>query len=256
MHARLSIRTGSELKLSATLKGEVEKTLKSFDIRLGRIPIAGGAVILRPFLKLSLILGANGEVTADAIPHNTFMDSSYAIDYADGVWSEQRKEGAHGMKSLDMATKREMRGALYTETKEGMLVGVYSHKLIGIGFDAVGRHALTGEFSLDNRALFLENPSVGIDRTLSGEFYFYARLFGKDLGRYEIKTDTLDLGKTEVALLPSNGTLNIDISSDRASISSQWECEDLLEVSCGYTLFDESGKVVAEANVRFGPATE
>ena len=246
-HTQLSIRTGAELKLSTTLKGEVEKTLKSFDIQLGRIPIAGGAVILRPVLKISLVLGANGEITADAILRNTFMDSSYAIDYANGVWTEKSSEGAHGLKSLNMATKLEMSGELYTEAKAGLLVGVYSHKIIGIGFNAVGRQALSGQFSLDNRALFLENPSVGIDRTLSGEFYFYARLFGKNLGRYEIKTGALDLGKAEVALFPLNGTLDIDIDRNRASVSSEWTKDNcILEVACGYTLFDEDGKVVAE----------
>lgn len=250
-HIELSTRVGSSVTFAAEYSGEYEKELKTFNIGLGRIPIAGGLIILRPMLKLSLVAGISGEISARMTLHNEYAARSCYIHYENGIWTQGYEDRTPASEGQSIAASLEMSGELFTEARLGMLVGVYSGKIIGIGFDAAGKQALTGSFTLSNEDLYLQNPDIAVNRTLSANFYFYARLFGRNLGRHEVSTPDLSLGQTVLRLFPEMEMRTISSAHGTVSVEGVWNPGNtLLAVEYGVALFDRDGSV--EARKRSG----
>lgn len=242
---KVTPRIGADIEMTAEYKTEGEMTIFHKDVSLGAIPLANGLVTLRPELNVDLVLGYNGEVKIEANIRNEFMNTGYYIKYADGNWQRGAPDGTVKTGNRCAATSLDLKGEIYTDAKIGLTVGLYSADMIGVSMAAIGRHSLKGDFSLDNESLYKEAPSVGFERTLSGELTFFTDFLG-DAFDYEKKAPTGDLflGITPVELFPQ-ASLKAESKNKKVNVVSDWETdENLLSVEFGVALLDDNYQVL------------
>lgn len=180
LNVKISPRIGIKGKFTATKETSFEKKY-----RVIRIPFrcVVGPLVLRPVLNVYLGGGVEGKAKMTSEIGYEFMNSSYLVTYQNGIWTEKKDDITR--QNNEYATSEvELGGKAYLLGEANLLIGLYSERLLGVSFNTAGKLILSGNFSIDNKKLLVENPTVNVCGTLNGNLSLYANLFHKSLGKY------------------------------------------------------------------------
>lgn len=233
----LEVDFGGEVELKAERERVIELFRKQihtvrFKIRIPT-PLAGIPIIIPVRISFDCLFEASGTVSWDfGVKYKNTLDCK--VVFESGKWGSEVKS----VKSSDgnpwtVAQNLGVDGEIDLGVKVGILAGLYTTNL-GIGVYATPKVYLGGEAKLDSEDLYKVNPSLEYGMKISSEVFAIAKLFGKDLGKYNVDLPDNTIWSKALPLLPSlsgfevkriaNATKSVtsESSGDQVSVEIDW----------------------------------
>ena len=269
----LEVDFGGNVELKAERERVIELFRKQihtvrFKIRIPT-PVAGIPIIIPVRISFDCLFEASGTVAWDfGVKYKNTLDCK--VVFENGKWGSEVKS----VKSSDgnpwtVTQNLGVDGEIDLGVKVGILAGLYTTNL-GIGVYATPKVYLGGEAKLDSEDLYKVNPSLEYGLKVSSEVFAIAKLFGKDLGKYNVELPDNTIWSKALPLLPSLSGFEIkrianatksatsESSGEQASVEIIWRQNpeyflSSKDVKTGVAIFNKaSGTEVAS----FMPAPE
>jgi len=164
--------------------------------------VAGIPIIIPVRISFDCLFEASGTVAWDfGVKYKNTLDCKAVFE--NGKWGSEVKS----VKSSDgnpwtVTQNLGVDGEIDLGVKVGILAGLYTTNL-GIGVYATPKVYLGGEAKLDSEDLYKVNPSLEYGLKISSEVFAIAKLFGKDLGKYNVELPDYTIWSKALPLLPS-----------------------------------------------------
>ena len=202
----LEVDFGGNVELKAERERVIELFRKQihtvrFKIRIPT-PVAGIPIIIPVRISFDCLFEASGTVAWDfGVKYKNTLDCK--VVFENGKWGSEVKS----VKSSDgnpwtVTQDLGVDGEIDLGVKVGILAGLYTTNL-GIGVYATPKVYLGGEAKLDSEDLYKVNPSLEYGLKISSEVFAIAKLFGKDLGKYNVELPDYTIWSKALPLLPS-----------------------------------------------------
>lgn len=171
------------------------------------------------------------------------------VTYKNGNWSSSATHGGCDGNSPWSVGEFDVKGEIYSGSKIGMLVGLYS-ATSGVGFNIEPRYSLATQAQLSSEDLLKTNPNVELAVKTSGDVYCVASLFGKELAKYTIQLPDYTLWSQTTYLFPNITDFSAVGSSSSADISWHHDSFYFLskaDINTGTTVFESDGVTEVES---------
>ena len=202
----LEVDFGGNVELKAERERVIELFRKQihtvrFKIRIPT-PVAGIPIIIPVRISFDCLFEASGTVAWDfGVKYKNTLDCKVVFD--NGKWgSEVKSVKSSNGNPWTVTQNLGVDGEIDLGVKVGILAGLYTTNL-GIGVYATPKVYLGGEAELDSEDLYKVNPSLEYGLKISSEVFAIAKLFGKDLGKYNVELPDYTIWSKALPLLPS-----------------------------------------------------
>ena len=202
----LEVDFGGNVELIAERERVIELFRKQihtvrFKIRIPT-PLAGIQIIIPVRISFDCLFEASGTVAWDfGVKYKNTLDCKVVFD--NGKWgSEVKSVKSSNGNPWTVTQNLGVDGEIDLGVKVGILAGLYTTNL-GIGVYATPKVYLGGEAKLDSEDLYKVNPSLEYGLKISSEVFAIAKLFGKDLGKYNVELPDYTIWNKALPLLPS-----------------------------------------------------
>lgn len=233
--------------LNATSKVKLAGGKKEIkDILIGKmtlratIPTPAGIPIIVPItLYVYGTCGASGEITA-TLSFKPEYSTNWNVKYKTGQWSCDKKDSP--ARNPWEASNFEVKGEIYSGTKLGVLVGLYS-ATSGIGINIIPNYSIGCSASIAAENILNINPLVDQTLKISSEAYCVAKFFGKQLAKATFQFPDYILWNEKVYLLPQYSDFNAIGNGSHGEISYKIDQHYFLKFlgfKHGLTIFDSN----------------
>ena len=202
----LEVDFGGNVELKAERERVIELFRKQihtvrFKIRIPT-PVAGIPIIIPVRISFDCLFEASGTVAwGFGVKYKNTLDCK--VEFENGKWSSEAKSVKNTAGNPWTVTQNlGVDGEIDLGVKVGILAGLYTTNL-GIGVYATPKVYLGGEAKLDSEDLYKVNPSLEYGLKISSEVFAIAKLFGKDLGKYNVELPDYTIWSKALPLLPS-----------------------------------------------------
>lgn len=200
----VGLNATSKVKLAG---GKIEAK----DILIGKmtlratIPTPAGIPIIVPItFYIYGTCGASGELTA-TLNFKPEFSTNWNVKFNNGQWSCNKNDSPS--KNPWVASEFEVKGEVYSGTKLGLLVGLYS-ATSGIGINVIPKYSISCSASIKSENILNINPLVDQTLKISSEAYCVAKIFCKQIGKATFQFPDYVLWNEKVYLLPQYTDFN------------------------------------------------
>lgn len=225
-------------------KVNIETTIKEkkAEYRTKRLRMTGrvvaGPLIIPVTVYCNLICGAKGEIKSSLTLQYNNSSQCY-IRYANKHWDSGCVPVEESNNAPWAVSQFDVKGEIYGGVEIGFLVGLYTAKS-GIGINTLPKFYIEAEASISSLDPFINNPKVTYGGKLESSVYCVAELFGKTLGKYELKLPEFSFFKKSMYLLPEFRNFTATGSASSGEISYQTDSKYFLQylgVKTGTTVY-------------------
>ncbi|MDE6853025.1 MAG: hypothetical protein K2J67_11185, partial [Lachnospiraceae bacterium] len=194
----VGLNATSKVKLAGGKKEIKDFLIGKMTLR-ATIPTPAGIPIIVPItLYVYGTCGASGEITA-TLSFKPEYSTNWNVKYKNGQWSCNKKDAP--TRNPWEASGFEVKGEIYSGTKLGILVGLYS-ATSGIGINIIPNYSIGCSASITAENILNINPLVDQTLKISSEAYCVAKFFGKQLAKATFQFPDYILWNEKVYLLP------------------------------------------------------
>lgn len=210
------------------------------------IPTPAGIPIIVPItFYVYGTCGANGEITA-TLSFKPEYATNWNIKFKNGQWTCDKKDSP--ARNPWEASGFEVKGEIYSGTKLGVLVGLYS-ATSGIGINVIPNYSIGCSASITAENILNINPLVDQTLKISSEAYCVAKFFGKQLAKATFQFPDYILWNEKVYLLPQYSDFEAIGNGTHGEISYKIDQHYFLKFlgfKHGLTVFDNDKKTELE----------
>ncbi len=181
--------------------------------------------------------GASGEITA-TLSFNPEYSTNWNVKLKNGQWSCDKNDSPAN--NPWEASGFDVKGEIYSGTKLGILVGLYS-ATSGIGINVMPNYSIGCSASITAENILNINPFVDQTLKISCEAYCVAKFFGKKLAKVTFQFPDYILWNEKVYLLPQYSDFNAIWNGTHVEISYKIDQHYFLKFlgfQHGLTIFD------------------
>lgn len=189
--------------------------------------------------------GASGEITA-TLSFKPEYSTNWNIKFKNDQWTCDKKDSP--ARNPWEASGFEVKGEIYSGTKLGVLVGLYS-ATSGIGINIIPNYSIGCSASITAENILNINPLVDQTLKISSEAYCVAKFFGKQLAKATFHFPDYILWNEKVYLLPQYSDFNAIGNGTHGEISYKIDQHYFLKFlgfKHGLTIFDSDEKTELE----------
>lgn len=244
----VNLNTTPYIKLGLSSKVTTGNKLE-FSERIGQIrfriiiPTPVGIPIIIPVTTYVYgTCGIKGELSATLGLQYEYNCNCVAT-FKNGQWTSNVTHGGFNNKSPWTVGEFDVKGEIYSGSKIGLLVGLYS-ATSGIGFNIEPKLSLATQAKLSSEDLLKTNPEVELSLKAGSDVYCVAGLFGKQLAKYSLEFPDFTLWSQTTYLLPNITDFTAIGSSASADISWWHDPFYFLELAglkTGTTIYESDG---------------
>lgn len=236
------VKLGLSSKVTTGSKLEISERLGQIRFRI-TIPTPVGIPIIIPVTTYVYgTCGIKGELSATLGLQYEYNCNCVAT-FKNGQWSSNVTHGGFNNKSPWTVGEFDVKGEIYSGSKIGLLVGLYS-ATSGIGFNIEPKLTLATQAKLSSEDLLKTNPEVELSLKAGSDVYCVAGLFGKQLAKYSLEFPDFTLWSQTTYLLPNITDFTAVGSNSSADIS--WHHDlfyflSMVGLKTGTTVFESDG---------------
>ena len=236
------VKLGLSSKVTTGSKLEISERLGQIRFRIP-IPTPVGIPIIIPVTTYVYgTCGIKGELSATLGLQYEYNCNCVAT-FKNGQWTSNVTHGGFNNKSPWTVGEFDVKGEIYSGSKIGLLVGLYS-ATSGIGFNVEPKLSLATQAKLSSEDLLKTNPEVELSLKAGSDVYCVAGLFGKQLAKYSLEFPDFTLWSQTTYLLPNITDFTAVGSSSSADIS--WHHDlfyflSMVGLKTGTTVFESDG---------------
>ena len=236
------VKLGLTSEVTTESKLEVSERIGQIRFRI-TIPTPVGIPIIIPVTTYVYgTCGIKGELSATLGLQYEYNCNCVAT-YKNGQWTSNVTHGGFDNKSPWTVGEFNVKGEIYSGSKIGLLVGLYS-ATSGIGFNIEPKMSLATQAQLSSEDLLKTNPEVELSLKAGSEVYCVAGLFGKQLAKYSLEFPDFTLWSQTTYLLPNITDFTAIGSNSSADISWHHDSFYFLSIvglKTGTTIFESDG---------------
>ncbi len=243
LNATPYVKIGLTSTVTTVSKLELSERIAQLRFRI-IIPTPAGIPIIIPVTTYVYgTCGIKGELSAKLGLQYEYNCNCIAT-FKNGEWNSAAKHGGFNNKSPWTVGEFDVNGEIYSGTKIGLLVGLYS-ATTGIGFNIIPHFSIGAKAKLTSEDLLKSNSEVYLSLKAGSDVYCVAELFGKKLAKYSLKFPDFTLWSQTTYLLPNISDFDAVGASSAADIS--WHHDSFyflspMGVKTGTTIFEEDKK--------------
>ena len=198
-------------------------------------------IIFPVTLYVNAGFGVKGELSA-TLGLQYEYNCNCVAKFDNGQWIRNVSHGGTD-KSPWIVSEFDVKGEIYSGTKIGMIVGLYS-ATSGIGFNLEPKLSLAAQANLSSEDLLKTNPNVDLSLKVSSEMYCIAELFGKKLPKLSVHFPDFTLWSQKMYLLPN--ITEFTAEGDKTSADISWKHDMIYFLSAvglktGTAVFESNG---------------
>lgn len=233
------------LSSKVTTESKLELSDRIFELRHRFIiptPVPAVFIVIPVKFYIDGAFGIRGELSATLGLQYDYSCNCVAT-YRNGQWTSDVKHGGFNNKSPWTVGEFDVNGEIYSGSKIGVLVGLYS-ATSGIGFNIDPKLSLATKANLSSEDLLKTNPNVEMSLKVGSEVYCLAGLFGKNTAKYSMQIPDYTLWSQTTYLLPNITDFTAVGSNSSADIS--WHHDlfyflSMVGLKTGTTVFESDG---------------
>lgn len=236
----IGVKANSKVKLAGGKLEEKDILIGHVTFRATIVTPAGIPIIIPIKFYVYGTCGISGELNA-TLTFKPEYSTNWNIRYKNNQWTCEKKDAP--TKNPWLASEFEVKGEIYSGTKIGVMVCLYS-TTVGVGINVIPKYSLGCSASIKSEDILNINPMVDQTLKISSEAYCAAKFFGKTLAKASFQFPDYILWNEKIYLLPQYSDFSAIGNGSHGEINykiDQHYFLNFLGFRHGVTVFDSDG---------------